>query len=150
MANAYQLVAWTEKGRVRMIPSQISACLCEEQAAIDALRARIGYGTSHEIRDILEVSSACERLGHRLLQLGAVEAAFLQYVDAARSCLHCSERLWYETDDGFETLCAPLRGRFFALFLECKELARQHAGLEYAWTSSGLQASANYLSRRAA
>ena len=30
MAKSYQLVAWTDKGQVRMIPSQLKAYISEE------------------------------------------------------------------------------------------------------------------------
>lgn len=140
----YQLVAWTVKGQVRMIPSQVTAYIHEELDAIDALSDRIRYGSSYEIRDILEVSSAYEKLGHRLLQLGRIEDAFFQYTQAAQCCLSCSERCWRDYDEWVE-LSTPLRGRFFAMYLECKELVRDHPVLQNEWQATGLQESARSL-----
>lgn len=37
MANSYQLVAWTEKGQVRMIPSEVTAHLQAELGEINHL-----------------------------------------------------------------------------------------------------------------
>jgi len=140
MASVYQLVAWTDKGKVKMIPSQVTAFISEELEEIETLTDRIGFGTHHEIQDILQVSSSYEKFGHGLLALGKPEEAFIQYARAAKCCLRCSERHWH-VYEYYETVSKPLRARFFAMYLECKELVRKYPYLELEWDKSGLEES---------
>lgn len=58
MANSYQLVAWTEKGQVRMIPSEVTAHLQAELDEINHLVEQIRYVTPHERGDIFRVTHA--------------------------------------------------------------------------------------------
>ena len=114
MAKSYQLVAWTDKGRVKMIPSEITAFLQKELDGINRLSDRIRYKTYHEVHDLLQVSSAYEKLALRLLDLGRPEDAFTQLSQAALCCT-ASGSNWRETEWG-PVLEKPLRGRFFAMF----------------------------------
>ena len=138
MVNCYQLVAWTENGQVRMLPSEVTDYLNAELDAINRLLGRIRYRTAYELSDIFRASQAYEKLAVRLLDLGQVEEAFEQYVQAARCCLFSNE--WDDTEWG-EVLCKPLRGRFFAMFNECKDLVRKYPRLQYNLDVSRLQAS---------
>ena len=140
MATVYQLVAWTENGRLRMIPSEIHSFMQNELEGIKRLSANIGYGTWHEVRDILRVSRAYEKLGLWLIELGRNIDAFNQFVAAAQCCLWCTSECWEDTDEG-EILCSPLRGRFFAMFGKCKELTRSCPNTKRLWKGSGLQES---------
>lgn len=143
MAKAYQLVAWTEKGQVRMIPSEITAFLHKELDNVNRLSDRIRYKTYHEVHDILQVSSAYEKLAYQLLDLGQTEDAFIQFSHAALCCTGSGNN-WSETEWG-PVLEKPLRGRFFAMFCQCKDLVRKFPRLQYAWEESGLQSECNYL-----
>jgi hypothetical protein len=142
MAN-YQLVAWTEDGQVRMIPSEVNAFMLEGLDEIERLIDGIRYGTRHEVGDILRVSYACERLGLRLLGVGRLDDAFLMYVRAAEYCCS-SDNNWEDTEYG-EVLCRPLRGRFFAMFCQCKDLVRQYPRLRPVWAVSGLQGTCDFV-----
>ena len=146
MAKTYQIVTWTDKGHVRMVPSEFNAFLQEELEAIHKLDEAIGYFTGHEVSDLLRLSSACERLALRLMDLGHVREAFMQYATAADCCLWCTDIHWIDRDYDF-TVCKPLRGRFFAMFSQCKELVRSHPSLELAWEESGLQRSCDSITR---
>ena len=84
MEKSYQLVAWTDKGRVRMLPSEVNTFLHEELDKINRLSDRIRYNTCHEVHDLLEWSCAYEKLALQLLDLGQVEDAFRQLSQAAR------------------------------------------------------------------
>jgi hypothetical protein len=139
MANAYQLVAWTEKGKVRMIPSEVTAFMQDDLEEIDRLIDRIRYGTDYEVHDILRVSCAYEKLGLRLLEVGRTQDAFLQYAHAAECC--CASRNNWEEGEYGEQLCRPLRSRFFAMFSECRELVRRYPTLRYAWVETDLRES---------
>lgn len=140
MANSYQLVAWTDKGQVRMIPSEVTAYLHAEMAVIDRMADKIRYLTVYERSDIFRVSQSYEKLAVRMMDLGRTEDAFELYVQAAQCCLSSNE--WQHTEWG-EILCKPLRGRFFAMYCACKDLARKYPKLKYNWDESGLRDSLN-------
>ena len=143
MAKAYQLVAWTEKGQVRMIPSEVTAFRHQSIDEIERISNRVRYGTRFEISDLLQLSSAYEKLGLQLLELGQIDDAFIQFSEAALCCT-ASGNNWRETEWG-DVLEKPLRGRFFAMFCQCKDLVRTYPRLQYAWEKSGLQQECNYL-----
>ncbi len=136
MAKSYQLVAWTDKDQVRMIPSEVADYLRAEQEVIGRMTDRIRYRSVHERGDLLRLSLAYEKLAVALLRLGQTEEAFMQYAHAAQCCLSSSE--WQDTEWG-DILCKPLRGRFFAMFCTCKDMVRQHPRLQYWWDKSGLR-----------
>lgn len=140
MANSYQLVAWTDKGQIRMIPSEVTAYLHAETDSIDRMAENIRFRTFHERGDIFRVSQAYEKLAVRMLDLGRTEDAFELYVQAAQCCLSSNE--WQDTEWG-EILCKPLRGRFFAMYCSCKDLVRKYPKLKYNWDESGLRDSLN-------
>ena len=143
MAKSYQLVAWTDKGQVRMIPSQLNAYIHEEVEHLNRINDRVRYGTYHEVGDLLKVSSAYEKLALSLLDLGQTEAAFLLLAEAAHCCT-ASWNNWEDTEWGY-VLCKPLRGRFFAMFCACKDLVRKYSKLHYVWEDSGLQEACDHL-----
>ena len=143
MAKSYQLVAWTDKGQVKMIPSEITDFLHKELEGINRLSDRIRYKTYHEVHDLLQVSSAYEKLGTQLLDLGQIEDAFIQFSQAALCCT-ASGNNWTDTEWG-EMLCKPLHGRFFAMFCQCKDLVRKYPKLRFAWEESGLQQQCDFI-----
>ena len=143
MAKSYQLVAWTDKGQVKMIPSEIADFLHKELDILNRLSDRIRYKTYHEVHDLLQVSCAYEKLGLRLLDLGQIEDAFIQFSMAALCCTGSGNN-WRETEWG-DVLEKPLRGRFFAMFCQCKSLVRRYPKLQYSWEESGLQSECNYI-----
>lgn len=136
MANSCQLVAWTDKGRVKMIPSQIDEFVRESLDEIDCLIDRVRYNTRYEVGDILNVSRDYEKLARRLLELGEVEDAFFQFAQAAECCFMGDN--WEDYED-YEDLCRPLRGRFFAMLGVCRELSGEYPKLKYLWYRTGLR-----------
>ena len=121
-----------------MIPSQVTAFIHQALGEIDALSDKIRYGSHFEVGDLLEVSSAYERLGKQLLDLGQIEDAFLQFAQAAECCCSATERNWeYIAEYGYR-LRSPLRGRFFAMYSQCKDLVRKYPRLKYTWEETGL------------
>ncbi len=137
MAKSYQLVAWTDKGQVRMIPSEVTAFIHQSIDAIDSISDKVRYGTRFEVSDLLQLSSAYEKFGRQLLALGKYEDAFFQFAQAAECCCG-SENNWTYRDELGASLCRPLRGRFFAMFCQCKDLVRKYPGLKYSWAETGL------------
>lgn len=146
MANSYQLVAWTDKGRVKMIPSEISAFIQEEQEFITRIEQQIGYHTWHEVPDIIRLSRAYERLAIRLEGLGMYAEALVHYAEAADCCLNTMDENWIDRDYDF-TVCRPLRGRFFAMFSECQDMVRCYPELRYVWENTGLEAHCESITR---
>ena len=143
MKKSYQLVAWTDNGQVRMIPSQIDAYIHEEIEHLKRVSDRVRYGTYHEVGDLLKVSCAYEKLARNLLDLDQRRAAFHFLAEAAHCCT-ASHNNWEDTEWG-EVLCKPLRGRFFAMFCACKDLLRKYPKLQYAWEESGLRQTCDHL-----
>lgn len=143
MAKSYQLVAWTDKGQVKMIPSEIASFLHKELDGINRLSERIRYKSHYEVHDLLQVSSAYEKLAYQLLDLGQIGDAFIQFSQAAICCTSSAFN-WHETEWG-PVLEKPLRGRFFAMFCQCKDLVRKYPKLRFAWEESGLQKECAYL-----
>jgi hypothetical protein len=146
MAKSYRLVAWTDNGQVRMLPSEVNTFIHEELDKIDRLGDSVRYGTYHEVHDLLQLSSAYEMLAIRLLDLGRMEDAFIQFSQAALCC-PASWNNWEDTEWG-EMLCKPLRGRFFAMYCTCKDLVRAYPRLRYCWAKSGLQEACKEITHR--
>ena len=62
MTKSYQLVAWTDKGQVRMIPSEVTDYIHAELEAIDQQADSIRYRSEQERGGILKLSQAYEKL----------------------------------------------------------------------------------------
>lgn len=102
MAKSYQLVAWTDNGQVKMLPSEIATFIHKEQEYINSIADRVRYKTPHEVQDLLKVSYAYEKLGLQLLALSRIEDAFKQFEQAALCCT-ASGNNWRETEWGPDT-----------------------------------------------
>lgn len=129
MAKTYQLMAWTEKGQVKMIPSLVAE-LAEPfvqriQAVEEEPRAR---GEEEETEQLIRHSRAHEALGRFFLRVGYWEDAFLQFAEAAMTVTYCSDELWNDAEVGF-LLHTPLEHRFLAMYNRCREMADEHPGI---------------------
>jgi len=126
MAKTYQLMAWTDKGQVKMIPSLVAELaepyIRQIQAADDEPRAR---GEKAETDQLIRRSRAYEALARFFLRVGYWEDAFLQYAQAAMVVTFCSDELWIDADEGF-LLHTPLEHRFLSMYGRCKQLAEDH------------------------
>lgn len=130
MAKTYQLMAWTEKGQVKMIPSLVAE-LAEPfvqriQAVEEEPRAR---GEEEETEQLIRHSRAHEALGRFFLRVGYWEDAFLQFAEAAMTVTYCSDELWNDAEVGF-LLHTPLEHRFLAMYNRCREMADEHPGIK--------------------
>ena len=146
MANSYQLVAWTDKGQVRMIPSLINEYIQEEMKRIHQVEENVRYGTRYEVHDLLKLSNAYEKLALVLQGLGESDTAFNAYSKAALCC-SASDNNWEDTEWG-ELLFGPLRRRFFEMFSACKDLIHFYPKLQYYWANSGLQEALENITHR--
>ena len=130
MAKTYQLLAWTEKGQVKMIPSLVAE-LAEPfvqriQAVEDEPRA---HGKDAETLQLIRHSRAHEALARFFLRVGYWEDAFLQFAEAAMAVTNCSDELWNDAEVGF-LLHTPLEHRFLAMYNRCREIAEEHPAIK--------------------
>lgn len=126
--KTYELVAWTEGSRVKMVGS-----LAYEQSEsfvreIDELVE--SYGRSEDKMEyLLRISAVNERFGNFLLQCGCRLEAFGRYCDAAGICLCGPDIYWLERGRGY-TLSRRLRERFFAMYDLCKRMVSESPEFE--------------------
>ena len=129
----YTLVAWTEKGQVRMVPSLINE-------AAEPYRRRIVHLQSiQEVKDeigwLLTRSRAHEAFARFLLSVGHSREAFVEYSNAAIVCTLCSDRLWIEGDRcDFPEI--HLLSRFLTMHRECVRLAHEDRFLALSYEHS--------------
>ena len=140
MANkSYVLVAWTEKGQVKMVSSlvnEMKAPYEEKIARLDSLE----YDDEQEW--LLERSRAWEEYAEFLLGSGCYKQAYQCYENAALVTSPCSELLWIQ-DMNSERPVMPLYYRFLAMHNKCKQLIEQHPSLQDEYKGSSLER--NYL-----
>ena len=130
MAKTYQLMAWTDKGQVKMIPSLVPE-LAEPfvkriHAAEHETRA---CGEDAETEQLIRHSRAHEALARFFLRVGYWEDAFLQFAEAAMAVTNCSDELWNDAEVGF-LLHTPLEHRFLAMYNRCREIADDHPAIK--------------------
>lgn len=125
MANKkYALAAWTEGGRIRMIPSLVNELSVPYREKIERLDGQwdVDRTDSQEIGWILTRSRAHEDFARFLLRVGYPKEAYIEYENAAKVCTLCSDRLWLQGCRGdFPVL--PLYHRFMAKHRQCVRLA---------------------------
>lgn len=130
MAKTYQLMAWTEKGQVKMVPSLVSELaqpyVRRIQANQDEPRA---HGEDAETAQLIRHSRAYEDLARFFLRVGYWEDAFLQYEQAAMVVTGCSDELWIDADEGF-LLHMPLEHRFLAMYSHCCQIAEERPSIK--------------------
>ena len=122
-----QLAAWTENGRLRLIPSLLEDLSRPYLAEIASLQDRY-QGEKDELGMILHLSRTYEEYGNLLLNCGRRAEAFQQFVEAACVCLTCSDRFWLDGEFGW-TVCRPLRTRFYTMYERCKRMLRNYPTL---------------------
>ncbi len=117
----YTLVAWTENGQLRMIPSLINECSLPYRERIEWLDGHYP-DDDNEIGWILARSRAHETLARFFLSVGRPREAYLEYENAALVCAWCSDDLWLQgTRCDFPAL--PLLYRFLSMHRRCVLLA---------------------------
>lgn len=122
MANKkYALAAWTENGQVRMIPSLVNELSVPYRDKIERLDG-LWRDVEDETGWILARSRAHEEFARFLLRVGYPKEAYIEYENAAKVCLYCSDELWLQGTSGdFPVL--PLYHRFLAMHRRCLSLA---------------------------
>lgn len=103
MAKYYQLVAWTDKDQVKMIPSLVSELAEPYFARIEAVEAeKKQWEEAAQIKQLLRQSRAYEELGRFYLRVGYRQEAYSQFEEAAEIILGCStDILWKDSEWGY-------------------------------------------------
>ena len=138
MSNkTYSLVAWTEDGEVRMIPSLINECSLPYRQRIASLESQWGK-TENEVGLIIAQSRAHEDLARFFLRVGRIREAYQEYENAAEVCAICYDDLWVQGDrcDG---PMLPLYKRFLAMHSRCLDLVGKYSSLRRYYEGSHLQ-----------
>ena len=142
-SKSYSLVAWTENGQVRMIPSLVN----EMKAPYEEKIARIEAGDyENEVGWIFARSRSWEEYARFFLNLGYYEQAYRCYESAAQVCTYCSDELWLQSETcEFPTL--PLLYRFLSMHGRCKRLIKEHPVLQFEYDGSRLESSYLYFTQ---
>lgn len=124
MANKkYTLAAWTENGQVRMIPSLVNELSVPYREKIERLKG-LWQEVENEVGWLLAQSRAHEEFARFLLRVGYPNEAYVEFENAAKVCLYCSDSLWLQGVRGdFPTL--PLYYRFLAMHRQCLQLTKE-------------------------
>ena len=137
MAKSYQLVAWTHRGEVTVVPSEIDSIVDVYIKDIETLKDKVEYYSAGEVGQILRLSRAHERYSRILLQLGLHSSAFKELCKAALCCLDCSDGHWVDRDLDFAPERA-LGNRFMAMYRRCLDMVRETPSLRYDLERDGL------------
>ena len=134
------LVAWTDKGRVLMVPWLLDEM--REQYFEEILRekkwADEGPRWEAEINHLLRKSHLWEEYGDFLLRAGLVWDAYECFECAALEPLCCSDCLWCDTETSQQPV-TPLLYRFYAIYHRCRKLSRQYPRLQLKFNGSWLE-----------
>lgn len=133
----YTLVAWTEKGEVRMIPLLVNELSAPFRKKIESLEAK-WQEVENEVGWLIARSHAHEQLARLFLGAGYRMEAYTEFERAAEVCALCSDGLWRQGEWGdFPTL--PLLYRFLEMHRECISLLRRIPCLKVRYEDSHLQ-----------
>lgn len=140
MANkSYSLIAWTDNGQVKMIPSLVNEMKVpyeEKIARFDSLE----YDDEQEW--LLDKSRAWEEYAEFYLRAGYYRQAYQCFGNAALVISPCSDLLWVQ-DMNSERPVMPLYYRFLTMHSKCKSLIEQYPALRNEYKGSRLER--NYL-----
>ncbi|MBO7509910.1 MAG: hypothetical protein J6T35_01885 [Bacteroidales bacterium] len=139
-SKSTSLVAWTDKGRVFMVPYLLDEMCGQYLEEIKHCSYRTGkepYWKS-EIDRLLETSGKWEVYGDFLLGAGRIWDAYQCFERAALECLCCSDGLWCDTETSQRPMSALLY-RFYAMYKRCRQLVRQYPYLRLKFRGSWLE-----------
>jgi len=133
----YTLVAWTEKGQVRMIPSLINEVSRPYREKILLLENR-EVERKKKVGWLLDQSRAHEEFARFLLGVGHPREAYVEFENAAEVCTLCPDELWNDGDESFFPELHLFR-RFLSMHAECLRLVAGDRFLRLAYEGSNLQ-----------
>jgi len=124
-----QLVAWTDNGRIRMIPSLIRQFAQPHIERIAEIESNRPNSFKEQPRYLIDLSRAYESLGNYYERFGHIREAFDAFVEAALSVTRADDYWWCDCDEGF-FLAKPFQGRFFEMYLRCRRLLQKCPALK--------------------
>lgn len=133
----YTLVAWTENGEVRMVPSLVNVAAEPYKDRIVRLEAR-WENVEDEIGWLLARSRAHEKFARFLLSVGYPREAYEEYKNAAMVCAYCSDRLWLQ-GEACDFPVLPLLYRFLSMHRQCVKLSLKDEFLRNRYKDSELE-----------
>ncbi len=133
----YTLVAWTEKGALRMVPSLVKIASDPFKKKVESLESQ-WEDAEDEIGWLLARSRAHEEFARFLLDVGYPREAYEEYRNAAIVCNWCPDELWLQGENcDFPAL--PLLYRFLSMHRQCVRLALRDAFLRNRYKDSDLE-----------
>lgn len=128
----YQLVAWTDKGQVKMLPELLREYAQPYLDRIESLRAFYDEGWDDGLgrlteQDVIALSGSYEAYGRFLLQHGKRQEAFEAFVEGALVCL--DDRFKIDSEYGY-VLVGALPKRFHYAKSFCQDLIDENPELE--------------------
>lgn len=131
MTKHYQLVAWTDKGQVKMLPNVLQEYA---QPYIDKIERQLAYyheGWCEEYgrlaeQDVIALSRSFEAYGRFLLLHGKRQDAFEAFVDGARVCL--DTRFEVDSEYGY-VLVGILPKRYHYMRSLCLDMLNEDSSL---------------------
>ena len=133
----YTLVAWTERGQVRMIPSLVNEVSLPYRQRIERIESREGVFRD-PVAWLHAQSRAHERFARFLLSVGHPREAYVEFENAAEVCGLCPDELWNDGDAGYFPELSLFR-RFLSMHGECLRLAAGDRFLRISYEGSRLQ-----------
>lgn len=146
MAKSYQLVAWTQEGQVRMLPTLVEQFAQPFIERIRDIESRSPKCIFDQPRYYMALSRAYEALGRYYERFGQQIDAFKAYVNAATVVTNVDDIWWCDCDEGF-ILSKPFQGRFFVMYGKCRRLLQKCPDLKNTSVYDTLQHDYEMLSR---
>lgn len=150
-SKTYALVAWTENGNVRMVPS-LSKDL-ENEMLEEIIRLKKDFESDMSERDAfgawtmspekeighrIAISRAFEKMADYYLGTGAVKDARWALTRAALECADCSDGLWIFDENSYYP-AIPLLRRFYAMHGRVLQLIKRYPSLRRLYKGSDLE-----------
>ena len=142
-SKSYSLVAWTENGQVRMIPSLVNELKVPYEEKIARIES-LDY--ENEVGWLLARSRSWEEYARFFLNVGYYKQAYHCYDNAAQVCTFCSDSLWCQSET-CEVPTLPLLYRFLSMHNRCKRLIKEHLSLQFEYNGSDLERSYLFFTR---
>lgn len=133
----YTLAAWTENGRLRMVPSLVHECSIPYRERIEWLENHYP-DDDNEIGWLMAQSRAHERFARFFLSVGHQRDAYKEYENAAMVCAYCSDELWLQ-GEACDYPALPLLYRFLSMHRRCVILAMKDEYLKNLYRDSTLE-----------
>ena len=135
-SKSYSLVAWTEKGQVRMVPSLVNEQKKPFEKKLELFKTECHYSDAGWL---LAYSGAWDEYARFFMNIGYFRQAYRCYENAATVCTYGSTDLLWVDDDNSSQPVLPLFRRFLAMRNHCLRLVGEHPALRHEYESGDLE-----------